>query len=56
MIGLRKTILTLAGLIVFAFVCAKTDGPIDYMTLGLGIGMLLTPAAVGNIFEHKYKK
>ena len=52
--GYRKLAMTLCGMLLYGWVATVAKGPVDYMTLGMGIGMLIAPGAVANIFEHKY--
>ena len=46
--------MTLGGMLLYGWVASVATAPIDYMNLGMGIGMLIAPGAVANIFEHKY--
>lgn len=52
--NLRKFFLTLAGLIGYVLIML-VNANVDPMNLGLGIGFMLTPTAVANAFEHRYK-
>lgn len=52
--GYRKLVMTMGALLVYAVVCATAKYPIDYMSLGLGLGLLTAPTAVSNALEHKY--
>ena len=56
--GLRKWSLTVIGLLIYGGVVwfqSRTGIVTDFLGLGLGIGFLLTPTVVGNIFEHLAK-
>ena len=46
----KNFILTFAALIIFFIVLFFKE--IDPLWLGLGLAILLTPAAVANVFEH----
>lgn len=46
--------MSMGALLVFAYVSAVAKTPVDFMALGMGLGMLIAPAAVSNAFEHKY--
>lgn len=51
---MRKFWLTMAGLIAFTLIMLSSE-TINPFNLGMGLGFLLTPTAVANLFEHKYK-
>ncbi len=52
--NMRKFILTLASLAIFALIMLKNPA-IDPFNLGLGICFLLVPTSAANALEHKYK-
>lgn len=52
--GNRKFIITALSLVVYGGILFFAPN-IDPANLGLGLGFLIAPNAVGNIFEHKYK-
>ena len=49
--GLRKFIISLVAIVVYGVILAKSP-QIDPLGLGLGLGFLITPTAVANVFEH----
>ena len=51
---MRKFWLTFTGLVSFTVIMIISQG-IDPFNLGMGLGLLITPAAVANAFEHKFK-
>lgn len=55
MIGLRKFTLTVIGLASFTMLLMLHE-TIDPFWLGLGLGVLLSPQAIANVFEHLAKR
>jgi hypothetical protein len=53
MVGSRKFWQTILGLVIYGILMVQNPH-IDAFNLGLGIGSLLTPTAMANIFEHRY--
>lgn len=49
--GLRKFLITIASLVTFTIVMLNGDG-INPFNLGLGLGLLIAPTSIANIFEH----
>lgn len=54
MTNLRKFWLTFASLVGYVAIMALRPG-VDPISLGLGLGFLLTPMAAGNAIEHMSK-
>lgn len=54
MYGYRKFFLTLAGLVVIALIGMKNP-QVDFMGLGICIGLVLTPIAGANAMKYKYQ-
>ncbi len=55
MYGYRKFFLTLAGLISFTMIGFKSPQA-DFLSLGIGIGMVIAPVAAANAMKYKYQK
>lgn len=53
--GIRKFLITISALIVFGVIMVSCDN-INPFSLGMGIGMLITPTSIANIYEHKGKQ
>lgn len=55
--GLRNFLLTLAALIVYALISTgATDiRDINFLYLGFGLGFLIAPNAVKDIFQYLYE-
>jgi hypothetical protein len=53
--GSRKFLLTVLGLISFTLISC-ISGSIDFISLGLGVGFILTPNMAANAFEHKFQQ
>lgn len=51
LVGLRKFILTVLGLLCFTVILFVHE-TVDPFWLGLGLALLLTPTAIANVFEH----
>ena len=49
--GLRKFFITMASLVTFAIVMLNGND-INPFNLGLGLGLLIAPTSIANIFEH----
>ena len=50
--GKRKFLLTLVGLCIFLIIMLKIPA-MDPFSLGMAIGLLVTPMVMGNVMEHK---